>query len=450
MQFQPTNKTNPIVIIYQQNFYHLSKYVNKIERIYLQEHKLTDDSGWILNHEMNSSYWGLDSISGETYFNGEEHDLFNEGSSSRAYSFNLYLNPGIIHYKRGYKKLYKIFSDNYPISYIIFFILKSISLFLKKVESNKKIIELLFEIFKDKPNDFEENMKRIKEKNSLKNKKTNINNNKIVDKSFMRRKSVDASLIFQKYGNSSRLINNTLKISNVVKTNLHNINNNINNNNLNNNNIILNAPKIFNRNDEIVKINNNTSILNFPGFVNDSSGKKLNCNKNNNSSNNRSINSNNKYLKQRDNNNYDFDNNFVEDKFMNKFKINPVNNIKSILNPSIHIDDQEKENTNILTQNATKTNSILSLQKKNILSLEDKTDNFDSKNINNFKNSNNYNINLNKDFSQVNKNNHINFNINSNSSINNNQDDDFHRQKKLLMNELHNWSNYGEESNEDD
>jgi hypothetical protein len=230
VQFQPTNKTNPIVVIYQQNFYHLSKYVNKIERIYLQEHKLTDDSGWILNHEMNSSFWGLDSISGETYFNGDENDLFNEGSNSRAYSFNLYLNPGIIHYKRGYKKIYTIFSDNYPISYIIFLILKSISMFLKKVESNKKMIELLFEHFKDKPNDFEESMKRIKEKNTPKNKRTINNNNKIFDKNLIRRKSVDVSLIFKKYGNSSRIINKNLKISNVINNNniIHNNNNNLN------------------------------------------------------------------------------------------------------------------------------------------------------------------------------------------------------------------------------
>ena len=201
-------------------------------------------------------------------------------------------------------------------------------------------------------------------------------------------------------------------------------------------------PTIFNRNGEIVK-NSNTSILNFPGFDNDSSNKKFNYNKIKSSSNNRSINSSKKCLKQRDNNNYDFDNNFTEDKFMNKFKINPIKNIKNILNPSIYNDDQEKENTNISTQNATKTNSILSLKKMNILSLENKNDNFDNMNFNN---SNNYIIKQNQDFTQVNKNNHI----NANSNINNNQDDDFNRQKKLLMNELHNWGNYDEESNEDE
>ena len=35
-------------------------------------------------------------------WHGNEKDLMYEGSNSRAYSFNLYLEPGIIHYKRNY------------------------------------------------------------------------------------------------------------------------------------------------------------------------------------------------------------------------------------------------------------------------------------------------------------------------------------------------------------
>jgi hypothetical protein len=109
-------------------------------------------------------------------------------------------------------------------------------MFLKKVESNKKMIELLFEHFKDKPNDFEESMKRIKEKNTPKNKRTNNNNNKTIEKNLMRRKSVDVSLIFKKYGNSSRIINKNLKISNVLNSNIiHNNNNNNISININNN-----------------------------------------------------------------------------------------------------------------------------------------------------------------------------------------------------------------------
>jgi len=133
VQFQPTNKTTPVIVIYKEYFYHLSRYSYKIERLYLQENVLTDDSGWILSKETNKSYWGLNDKDGDSYFNGDGKDLMNEGSNSRAYSFNLYLEPGIIHYKRYYKKLYTIFSDFFPVAYIIFIIMKTISKLFKNV-----------------------------------------------------------------------------------------------------------------------------------------------------------------------------------------------------------------------------------------------------------------------------------------------------------------------------
>ena len=167
VQFQPTNKTHPIIVIYRNYFYHISRYSNKIDRIFLQENVLTDDLGWILTDEFNNSYWGLDSIRGDSYFTGNENDLMNEGSNSRIYSFNLYLDPGIIHYKRSYKKLYIIFSDFFPVAYIIFVIMKTIAKLFKKVENNKKMIELLFENLKEKPNIFENNIKKLKLDNQL-------------------------------------------------------------------------------------------------------------------------------------------------------------------------------------------------------------------------------------------------------------------------------------------
>ena len=166
VQFQPTNKTTPVIILYRQYFYHLSKYSSKIERLFLQENVITDDSGWILKRESNNSYWGLNNKQGDSYFIGEGRDIMNEGSTSRAYSFNLYLEPGIIHYKRYYKKLHTIFSDFFPFAFIIFLIMKSISKFFKKVENNKKMVELLFENLKEKPNIFEKNLQRLRIQNN--------------------------------------------------------------------------------------------------------------------------------------------------------------------------------------------------------------------------------------------------------------------------------------------
>ena len=179
VQFQPTNKTFPVIVIYRQYFYHLSRYMNKIDRLFLQEHVLTDDSGWVLKKEKNNSFWGLNSISGDYYFTGNENDLMNEGSNSRAYSINLYLEPGIIHYKRYYKKLYTIFTDFFPIIYIIFIIMKNISKIFKKADSHRKLIELLFENLKEKPIMMLKNFDQLKvRKNrlSLNNGKKEKNN----------------------------------------------------------------------------------------------------------------------------------------------------------------------------------------------------------------------------------------------------------------------------------
>jgi len=220
VQFQPENVANPITIIYQNSFYHLSKYVNKIERLFLHEHVLTNDLGWISKKEINNSYWGLNSITGETYFNGEENDIYNEGSNSRAYSFNLYLEPGIIHHKRNYKKLYAIFSDNYPISYIIFFIMRIISSFFKKVENNKKMIELLFMNYKENSNEFEENMQRLKSKNSINNK--NVFNNNINEIKSHRKKISSTDIYFNSKKDiySSRITNKKINKLNLSNKNL--------------------------------------------------------------------------------------------------------------------------------------------------------------------------------------------------------------------------------------
>ena len=220
VQFQPENVDNPIAIVYQSILFHLSKYVNKIERLFLKEHILTNDLGWILKKEINNSYWGLNSISGETYFNGEEDDIYNEGSNSRAYSFNIYLEQGIILHKRNYKKLYTIFSDNYPISYTIFVIMKFISIFFKKVENNKKMVELLFLNFKKNPNEFEENLKRLKIKKSINNKNPIIKNKNANKFNLKKKLSTDIYMNNKKNISSSKITNKIINTLILSKKNL--------------------------------------------------------------------------------------------------------------------------------------------------------------------------------------------------------------------------------------
>ena len=171
VQFQPMNKTNPIIVIYRQYFYYFSRYLNKVDRLYLQEYVLSDDLSYFTEKIINSTYWGFSSIEGENYFTGKSKELISEGSTSKIYSINLYLEPGIIHYKRHYKKIYQSVSEWLPIIYIIFVLFKNIAKILKTAEVNKKLFELLFENLKERPDKFKlfsDEMNKISKKNNIK------------------------------------------------------------------------------------------------------------------------------------------------------------------------------------------------------------------------------------------------------------------------------------------
>jgi hypothetical protein len=60
VHYQPMNKTTPIFIEYENYFYHLSRFSNKIDRLYLQQHILRDDRGWVSKSEKIYSRWGCD------------------------------------------------------------------------------------------------------------------------------------------------------------------------------------------------------------------------------------------------------------------------------------------------------------------------------------------------------------------------------------------------------
>ena len=264
IQFQPVNKINPVIVIYKHHFYHLSKFVYKIERLFFQQTVLTDDTGLMIYKEYNTSYLGLNTINGETYFNGNEKDLINEGSNSRAYSFNIYLEPGIILYKRYYKKLYSIFSDFFPIGYFIYIILKYISKLVKKVENNKKMIELLFENLKEKSNAFEENLEKLRIKNNYFSIERNSYNrmkerNFINDIKVFKKKKLSVDLSF----NSKNFQNHAFKIANNSNNNKSKYSSNVNisPNPKNKKSNILNTSKQNLLNDHYFRINNNNSLI---------------------------------------------------------------------------------------------------------------------------------------------------------------------------------------------
>ena len=263
----------------------------------------------------------------------------------------------------------------------------------------------------------------------------NIINNNLIDDANINNNIINNYIYNNNINNNYIELNNNDKFINKNTSYIiyDNKNNNNNNSRIKSNNInkISNREKISNRNIENYNnIYNNNIISNNEDFM-----TKINLNDYRVNKTNKNI-SYNKYMNQRNKNNLnkiDLDKNFTEELFMNKIQLNDINNFRIIF-PKI--EEIEKENINISTEAGTKNSSSLSLQKKSTHSLQGKSDKNNNIMYNN--NVNNLKISQISEFPQ-------------NKIIdNNNNDDEYNRQKKLLMNKLHNWKNFNEETDEDE
>ena len=146
----------------------------------------------------------------------------NEGSTSRFYSFNIYLKSDIIYYNRSYKKkLHLIFSDALPIVNIIFIFFKSVAKVFKISSENKKLTELLFENLKEKKIFMkinEKNLGNVKKKITLFkdisqiSNRNSVNNNGNDFSSIQLTPQNSGKKILFENNNNSIVINNQLKI----------------------------------------------------------------------------------------------------------------------------------------------------------------------------------------------------------------------------------------------
>ena len=178
VHYQPTNKATPIFVRYSNYFYHLSRFSYKIDRIYLQQNILKDDKGWFTKKEKTHSHWGYASLNGDSYTIGNKKDLMREGSSSRFYSFNIYLKSEVIYYNRKYKKISLVLADGLPIIGVIFTCFKLIAKVFKVSAGNQKLTELLFENLQERKskisNDKVSILKIKNKKNKMEKKKNSI------------------------------------------------------------------------------------------------------------------------------------------------------------------------------------------------------------------------------------------------------------------------------------
>ena len=233
VQFNSNENINPITILYRERFYQISRFTNKIDRIFLQKNILKDDYGWLINKYNETSYWGLSQIQGDSYTTGDKRDLMNEGSTSRVYSFNIYLESTVNTYFRSYKKIYIIFSECIPLIYIVSFFFNMIASFCKFHTINKKFLEFLFENLKGKSDIFNKKIKELNEKkienniiqnHSFKNNNRFLLNEKSKEKSIYNLSSKKNNIIYNKLNQAPP----GEKVDNSIKDNsLEVLNNNI-------------------------------------------------------------------------------------------------------------------------------------------------------------------------------------------------------------------------------
>ena len=265
VHYQPMNKTNPIIVKYDNFYYRLSKYSNKIDKLYLQQYILKDDTGYFIKNEKTYTHWGIKDLTGDNYANGDGKDLLNEGSSSRLYSLKIFLKFDTMYYKRYYKNMFLIIADGLPIVNGIFSFFKLIAKIFKVSSENQKLMELLFENLQKKPlkNKQKLNLLGIKKNNYFLDKKmptqnpnvkNNLNNmniknynynltslrlttqnekDKCLEKSKDSIESKNESTIFQNMFMSSKQLNNIFNRNNEISK-LNNFKNmNVQNNNIN-------------------------------------------------------------------------------------------------------------------------------------------------------------------------------------------------------------------------
>ena len=231
VQFQPTNLKTPLTIIYRNYFYRLSAYSHKLQKMYIQEHVLSDDINLIKTCHKNTSFWGTRTIYGDDYFLSSSYDPLIKNKLSQIFTMEIYLDYGLVYYTRTYNKIIVILSNVFPLFRIVLYFINVFTKYIKMSFTRRDLAELIFVAQKS----FK--IKNLK-KNFNKNKKIkNLKNISLLDNSEneMNKKIKFLPVINNKLVNIKKYQLNKKNISLISNINNSQINNdNISHNNYNN------------------------------------------------------------------------------------------------------------------------------------------------------------------------------------------------------------------------
>ena len=149
VQFQPTNQEVPMMVIYKNYYYRLTSHTYKLERLYVQENILSDSTGLLSSSSINTSFWGISTIYGDTYFWSEEQDPLVKSNSSVLFSLDIYMDQGHIYYSRSYRKIFETLSNVFPLLNILLIIFEKFTIWVKSSFARQSIVEIVFESSKN-------------------------------------------------------------------------------------------------------------------------------------------------------------------------------------------------------------------------------------------------------------------------------------------------------------
>jgi hypothetical protein len=177
IQFQNCEFKSPIKIKYYNTCSVLSNNISKIDRLYLQKVVLHDKLGIFDSRILKHDFWGYSSFNRDIYFIQNKKNV----STSKLYSFEVFIDSSIINYTRAYKTIFIILAQSLPLINIVHNLFKLLAKLFKLSSINRKMTELLFENLTEKPNRYENYLEEIKSKKNIinlktKNSKSNRNN----------------------------------------------------------------------------------------------------------------------------------------------------------------------------------------------------------------------------------------------------------------------------------
>ncbi len=147
IHFKPKNKNEPMQIYYTTHFYNFNQFNTKVERFYLKEFTLIDDNGWVFESKTNSSLWGYDRMDTDAYsknLNNYEKDFITDFSSSKIYSFVIYVNRNKKVFTRKYDKLFDTLGNIISLVNGIFTLFRYISQFFTEASQDRDIVNNVF------------------------------------------------------------------------------------------------------------------------------------------------------------------------------------------------------------------------------------------------------------------------------------------------------------------